>query len=669
MELQAVTWLIAIAVLGAEMQVVSAYEETENTCVVATIPQHLVPALSAVANELKKYFPPPPPMNITGMTDGVEGLARKMDEFRLKVVKSISTSINASAETEAEILNITQGRSEEVASIIFNETAKTKKYLQNLLNLSTVITELYNDVEELEFQNAELINGIVNFLDNESVVPEEDGDDHLPVAAVIDLLALQQTQQAKLSAVLRNMELQEKEGASENVNNMTTEIENSEKIMQDRRRKLEQENESIQDVLQNRGDVSTRCDSAASNDSGVRVWCDMDVPSWGGGWTVLLSRNKKMNKKNHPTGSSGETAVESDVLYENLSFHNGREGENPDLVVRRNDTSIPRNKQHDFHDQQSGMNERKSYVSSNSNETRGFPMKWENFTRNWVTYEAGFGDRDGEYFLGLNAAHVLTSSRRYCLLVVVEGKGGRQAWGKWGRVRVAGRTLRSVVPDGRLRQDNPVTTRELYNYYIGNKVCSHLTRYVLQVGQYSAQSSVPDVLASHNGQRFSTFDHDNDASYSSNCAELYGGGWWYGRCYDVNPTGEWEVGDPSTRGVVLGRTRREESNSKTAQQQANALHRTKRTATLREERTRMATTTKATEKKNKRKDDWEKIMTVRSQFGQDDREKVTYKSSRRSQKKRSNMTRLAPVAELKLLIRPVIADKWDASQDIPGQTL
>ncbi|KAH8232506.1 hypothetical protein KR032_008396 [Drosophila birchii] len=47
------------------------------------------------------------------------------------------------------------------------------------------------------------------------------------------------------------------------------------------------------------------------------------------------------------------------------------------------------------------------------------------------------------------------------------------------------------------------------------------------MGRFSG--SAGDSMDIHRGMKFSTFDHDNDRS-KTNCAEVYGSGWWYNDC-------------------------------------------------------------------------------------------------------------------------------------------
>ena len=47
-----------------------------------------------------------------------------------------------------------------------------------------------------------------------------------------------------------------------------------------------------------------------------------------------------------------------------------------------------------------------------------------------------------------------------------------------------------------------------------------------------------DSFRYHNNRYFTTWDADNDAA-SANCAKLYWGGFWYGSCHHLNPTGKY----------------------------------------------------------------------------------------------------------------------------------
>ncbi|XP_058178527.1 fibrinogen-like protein 1 [Anopheles ziemanni] len=113
------------------------------------------------------------------------------------------------------------------------------------------------------------------------------------------------------------------------------------------------------------------------------------------------------------------------------------------------------------------------------------------FFRNWTMYKHGFGDVNGEHWLGLEQLHIMTSSGRHELLVLVEDFEGNSAYA-------------------------------LYDEF---KIASEEEKYKLTVGKYSG--TVGDSLDYHNGSKFSTFDQDNDADDDNNCAKDFQGAWWF----------------------------------------------------------------------------------------------------------------------------------------------
>lgn len=119
----------------------------------------------------------------------------------------------------------------------------------------------------------------------------------------------------------------------------------------------------------------------------------------------------------------------------------------------------------------------------------------ENFQRNWADYAKGFGHLNGEFFIGLDRLHALTSSGwPQELYIVLEDFEGVRKYARYEKFRV------------------------------GNANSS----YTLYVEGYSGDAG--DNFSLCNGQKFSTFDVDNDR-HKDNCAALYKGGWWYAACY------------------------------------------------------------------------------------------------------------------------------------------
>jgi len=128
----------------------------------------------------------------------------------------------------------------------------------------------------------------------------------------------------------------------------------------------------------------------------------------------------------------------------------------------------------------------------------------------WADYKAGFGSIDADFWLGLEAMHLLTSSQPYRLRVEIQERSS-DLW----------------------------YSAEYWSFKIGDELSD---KYRLEVSGFSGDAG--DSLQyegdwegdgdygcyNHNGAIFSTFDQDNDA-FHLNCALIRGGGWWYRCCF------------------------------------------------------------------------------------------------------------------------------------------
>ncbi|KAI2536316.1 fibrinogen alpha chain isoform X1 [Homo sapiens] len=136
-----------------------------------------------------------------------------------------------------------------------------------------------------------------------------------------------------------------------------------------------------------------------------------------------------------------------------------------------------------------------------------------NFNRTWQDYKRGFGslndEGEGEFWLGNDYLHLLTQ-RGSVLRVELEDWAGNEAYAE-------------------------------YHFRVG----SEAEGYALQVSSYEGtagdaliEGSVEEgaEYTSHNNMQFSTFDRDAD-QWEENCAEVYGGGWWYNNCQAANLNG------------------------------------------------------------------------------------------------------------------------------------
>ena len=135
----------------------------------------------------------------------------------------------------------------------------------------------------------------------------------------------------------------------------------------------------------------------------------------------------------------------------------------------------------------------------------------EDFYREWADYVKGFGDLNGEFWLGLNKIHRLTKhTTSTALRVDLEDFDGNERYAKYTTFRV----LESS------------------------------TKYTLNIAGYSGDAG--DSLINHNGRKFSTKDQDNDIDNTHNCAVLYKGAWWYNSCHHSNLNGKYLSGHHTT---------------------------------------------------------------------------------------------------------------------------
>ena len=128
----------------------------------------------------------------------------------------------------------------------------------------------------------------------------------------------------------------------------------------------------------------------------------------------------------------------------------------------------------------------------------------------WADYKVGFGSIDADFWLGLEAMHLLTSSQPYQLRVEV------------------------------LREWNELWySAEYWSFRVGDE----LDKYRLELAGYSGDWTDALIYEGdnndngkfgnyiHNGMQFTTNDQDNDPSSLGNCAVRKGGGWWFNRCF------------------------------------------------------------------------------------------------------------------------------------------
>ena len=131
--------------------------------------------------------------------------------------------------------------------------------------------------------------------------------------------------------------------------------------------------------------------------------------------------------------------------------------------------------------------------------------------RLWQEYKNGFGNVEGEFWLGLDNMATMTGVGNWQLRVDMTDWDGRQYFALYDQFRVGpGQKYRLS-----LSGFNPVST-------LGDSMTNE---------KNSGNGNM-------NGMAFTTKDNDNDLASHYNCATKWGGGgWWYNHCYNANLNG------------------------------------------------------------------------------------------------------------------------------------
>ncbi|XP_025078912.1 angiopoietin-related protein 7-like isoform X2 [Pomacea canaliculata] len=138
-----------------------------------------------------------------------------------------------------------------------------------------------------------------------------------------------------------------------------------------------------------------------------------------------------------------------------------------------------------------------------------------NFSRNWTEYVHGFGDLNGEFWIGLENLRALTSSKQNELRVDLEAVNGTRAYALYRGFRSGDTTN---------------------NYFL------HFDSFV--------NGTAGDSLTPNREEMFSTHDHVNVA----NLTTTIHGGWWYTPSGESNLNGVYTLNSTTTNDTIFWNT-------------------------------------------------------------------------------------------------------------------
>ena len=129
------------------------------------------------------------------------------------------------------------------------------------------------------------------------------------------------------------------------------------------------------------------------------------------------------------------------------------------------------------------------------------------FDRKYACYRNGFGDFFQNFWLGLEKISRIT---RHC--------------------SAANTSMELYIG---LEAFLPLS---VFARYTNFTVLGEEDGYRLKVSGYNESSTSHDSFTSHNDQKFTTKDKDQD-DHTLNCAGLFKGGWWFKNCHDSHLNG------------------------------------------------------------------------------------------------------------------------------------
>ena len=133
------------------------------------------------------------------------------------------------------------------------------------------------------------------------------------------------------------------------------------------------------------------------------------------------------------------------------------------------------------------------------------------FYQNIAAYTEGFGDVCGEYWLGLDALHAMTSAKTYQIRADMSDWDGASA----------------------------------HSLYASMVVADASDDYRLTLGAFLGGEGGNGFLTNQN-MFFTTYDAERDKQVSVNCAVHHTSGFWYNACSTVHPTSKYYTGGPYT---------------------------------------------------------------------------------------------------------------------------